>query len=116
MSLVGRRSVNACHASSLTSPVTGWDAPDVRHAYLRFVRDKFEDLLSPFTWNEVALSPDVQMQALLDMAVYNLDAQDAVHLASMRLAGVTALASYDERFRRVERLHLWNDLLHTWAV
>jgi predicted nucleic acid-binding protein len=47
------------------------------------------------------------------VARYNLDGQDAVHLASARYAGVRDFASFDARFRRFDDLVLWNDRIHT---
>jgi predicted nucleic acid-binding protein len=93
--------------------VTGWSIAGVRAAYYHYVRTLFDDILSPFPWEEVPLTAAVQAQATEYMAMFNLDAQDATHLACARLAGVRDLASYDRRFRRVDRLSLWNDRIYS---
>ena len=58
------------------------------------------------------LTPEIRRRAIDYIAQYNLSGQDAIHLASALNAGVTDLASFDGGFRRVEGVHLWNDLIH----
>lgn len=90
-------------------PIAGWEDVTVREAYFQFVMRTFNALLSPFEWNQVLLSDDVQTRAIGQMATHNLGAQDAVHLACAEIAGVRDLGSFDHRFRRVNGLYLWND-------
>jgi predicted nucleic acid-binding protein len=49
------------------------------------------------------------------MGEYNLGAQNAVHLAGARIAGVHDFASFDRMFRRVDGLNLWNDRIFDQA-
>jgi hypothetical protein len=91
------------------TPVSGWEDPGIREQYFEFVMGTLDDLLSPFEWHDVPTTNDINRLAITYMARYNLDAQDAVHLASMQVAGVNDLASFDRIFRRVDGLSLWND-------
>jgi len=96
---------------SRLNPVAGWADPAVRDAYFRFVMATFNAVLSPFDRDQVILTDDIQGRAIQHMATYNLGAQDAVHLACADAVGVRDFASFDRRFRRVEGLYLWNDLI-----
>ena len=84
----------------------------VRRTYLQTLLTAFEDLLAPFDWEEVHLTPEVRIMAMQYVSQYNVGSQDAIHLASANWAGVTDFASLDQRLRRVDGLHLWNDLIH----
>ena len=94
------------------TPVTGWQDAAVRERYFKFVMSTLEDLLSPFDWHEIPTTFHVNRAAIGYMARYNMDAQDAVHLASARAVGLTDLASFDRIFRRVDGLNLWNDHIY----
>lgn len=94
------------------TPVAGWGDPGVREQYFGFVMGTLDDLLSPFEWQDVPTTNDINRLAVTYMARYNMDAQDAVHLASMHVAGVNHLASFDRIFRRVDGLNLWNDHIY----
>lgn len=48
----------------------------------------------------------------MGMADYNLEGQDAIHLASANYVGVFDMASLDRTFRRVDGLNLWNDQIY----
>lgn len=71
-----------------------------------------DDALANFFWEEISLTPEIRKQSIEYMADHGLRPQDAVHLASTRAAGCENLASFDEAFRRVDGLVLWNDLIH----
>lgn len=89
-----------------------WARPKVRRRYLSTHIARVEEILEPFEWDEISLTPEVFRTALEFMIQYNLESQDAIHLASMRLTEVFDLASFDKQFRRVQWLYLWNDLIH----
>ncbi len=57
----------------------------------------------------LGLAPD----AIRYVIQYNLDSDDALHLAAAGAQGVTDLASFDEGLRRVDVIYLWNDFIHT---
>jgi len=86
--------------------------PAVRQRYLAALLGQFEALLDQFGWAEVVITSDVRRRALQYIAQYNLQSQDAVHLACAAEAGVVDLASLDEGFRRVDNLYLWNDHIY----
>ncbi len=92
--------------------VEGWTEPAVRTEYYTAIMGRFEDILSPFDWEEIALTAQMYEASIRNMGTYNLDGQDAVHLACASSAGVRDLASFDKRFRRVDGLYLWNDQIH----
>ena len=89
-----------------------WDRSDVRRRYLSEHLAQAAELLEPFEWEELSLTPEILRTALGIMVEYNLGSQDAIHLATMRQAGVVDLASFDKRFRRVDWLYLWNDRIY----
>jgi predicted nucleic acid-binding protein len=90
-----------------------WNEPLVRQAYLQALIKTFESVLTQFKWAEVSLTPAIRIAAIRAMGQHNLGSQDAVHLVSARHAGLSDLASLDERYRRVDGLNLWNDRIHT---
>ena len=90
-----------------------WDDPQTRQRYLQTWYGLLEGLLAQFEWSEIAVTPAVRTRALGYVSTYNLKPQDAAHLACAHEAGVVDLASFDEGFRRVDGLHLWNDRMHT---
>jgi predicted nucleic acid-binding protein len=90
-------------------PVIEWVNPEARERYYEYVMHTLDDLLSPFEWLEIPTTTAVNRHAITLMGRYNMDAQDAIHLASMHLAGIDHLASFDRIFRRVDGLNLWND-------
>jgi predicted nucleic acid-binding protein len=92
--------------------VRRWNEPLVRQAYIRSFVRRLEAVLTQFTWIEIDLTPEIRRRAFDYIAQYNLSGQDAIHLARALNAGVTDLASFDGGFRRVEGVHLWNDLIH----
>ena len=89
-----------------------WHERSVREWYFAEYRRALEALLGQFAWDEIALTPEIRAEALALMVEYDLGSQDAVHLASARLAGVRDFASFDRAFRRVDGLHLWNDQIY----
>ena len=93
-----------------------WAQPHVRQTYLQALLALMKDLLDQYGWEEMAVTPAVRTRALAHVMTYNLDAQDAVHLASAEAAGVMALASFDRGFRRIDHLYLWNDLIYGTVV
>lgn len=93
-----------------------WQESSVRESYLRDLLSDFEAVLDQFGWVEVPVTPDVRLAAVRLVAQYNLGAQDALHLASATAAGVRDLASFDESFRRVDGLSLWNDRIFTTGL
>lgn len=90
-----------------------WQNARVRRSYVEFMLGSFDDALAQFAWDEVALTPAIRRRAVEQIAVYDLRPQDAVHVASAFAAGCADFASFDEAFRRVDGLVLWNDLIHT---
>jgi predicted nucleic acid-binding protein len=86
-----------------------WERPAVREQYFADWVALVRRLLAQFAWNEVAVTPEVSLRAIQHVATYNLGPQDAVHLACAEEAGVMDLASFDARFRRVDKLYLWHD-------
>jgi predicted nucleic acid-binding protein len=89
-----------------------WQLRSVRRRYLELLFQRLRDTLDQFQWNEVSLSPEIRTLAIDDIMQFNLRSHDAVVHASASWAGVTDLASFDEAFRRVDGLVLWNDLIH----
>lgn len=89
-----------------------WQAQPVRERYLQHHSRALEVLFSHFELEEVAVTPEVRAGAMTYMAAYDLDGQDAIHLARARLVGVRDVASFDRKFRRVDWLYLWNDLIY----
>jgi len=90
----------------------GWSDPAVRQQYLQEHVRALEELLAQFEWLEVFPLAEVRRAALALMAQYNLDGQDAIHLASASSQGVVDFASFDHVYRRVDELILWNDLIY----
>jgi predicted nucleic acid-binding protein len=93
-----------------------WQNPWVRQRYFQAWLGLLDGLLAQFEWIELAITPAVRVRALDYVSIYNLKPQDAAHLACANNAGVVDLASFDEDFRRVDGLHLWNDKIHTTSV
>lgn len=90
-----------------------WADASVRKTYLETLIERFEELLGQFDLVEIAVGPEVRKEATRLVGEYNLDSHDAIHLASANRLGVFDLASLDAGFRRVEGLHLCNDLIHS---
>lgn len=86
--------------------------PAVRQRYLTGLLGQFEALLDQFGWAELVITSDVRRRALHYIAQYNLDSQDAMHLACAAEAGVMDFASFDQGFRRVDNIYLWNDRIY----
>lgn len=94
--------------------LTRWaQEPAVRQRYLAALLGQFEVLLDQFGWDEVVITSAVRRRALQYIAQYNLQSQDAMHLACATEAGVVDLASFDQGFRRVDNLYLWNDRIYS---
>lgn len=89
-----------------------WDRPDVRHGYIQAIIEMIEDILAPFEWTEISVTPDIFRAAAQFMGQYNFEGQDAIHLACMQSVGIVDIASFDRKFRRVEWLYVWNDLIY----
>jgi predicted nucleic acid-binding protein len=89
-----------------------WQRRSVRRRYLGYFLQRLQDTLDQFQWYEVSLTPEIRTLAIEGIMQFNLRPHDAVVRASAEWAGVTDLASYDEAFRRVDGLVLWNDLIH----
>jgi predicted nucleic acid-binding protein len=89
-----------------------WQDAAVRRRYLESQVDALEQLLDQFPWSEVSLTPQVRSTAIRLVSLHNLRSYDAVHVASAFAAGCIDFASFDETFRRVDGLVLWNDLIH----
>ncbi|MBI4494716.1 MAG: type II toxin-antitoxin system VapC family toxin [Chloroflexi bacterium] len=89
-----------------------WGDRAVRQRYLQEYVQALDELLAQFEWAEVFPLVDVRQAALGFMDQYNLDGQDAIHLASAFSHGVVDFASFDRVYRRVDGLHLWNDLIY----
>lgn len=89
-----------------------WQDPGVRYKYLQAMLADFEALLAQFEWTEIFLEDTIRAEAISVMARYNLGSQDAIHLASAFSEGVRDFASLDRRFRRVDHIFLWNDLIY----
>ncbi|MDP8921936.1 MAG: PIN domain-containing protein [Chloroflexota bacterium] len=72
----------------------------------------FERLLNQFEWNEVFVTDEIRAATVRAMTRHRLSSQDACHLACAEQEGVRDFASFDEAYRRVDDLILWNDLIH----
>jgi predicted nucleic acid-binding protein len=91
-----------------------WEGPPaVRRAYVEAIRDELRALLDGFAWVELPLTTAVRTLAIEYFHRFGINVQDAAHLASAALAGVTQVASFDVQFRRDDGLHLWNDAVRT---
>ena len=90
-----------------------WQDQRVREEYVRSLLGWVERLLDQFTWNEVFITDQIQVAATEAMTRFRLLSQDACHLACAQQEGVQDSASFDEAYRRVDGLILWNDLIHT---
>jgi predicted nucleic acid-binding protein len=95
--------------------ISRWDEPLVRQAYLQAFVRALDELLAQFRYVEIELTSDIRATALHYVAQFNLGGQDAVHLASSTRTGVFDFTSFDEAFRKVDGLTLWNDQIHTAA-
>jgi predicted nucleic acid-binding protein len=89
-----------------------WQQSLVRQHYVQWMVGRLEEILAPFEWAEVSINRSIRTLAVQYMGEYALRGQDATHLAAMAYAGVYDLASLDEKFRKVDGLHLWNDRIH----
>lgn len=89
-----------------------WQESAVREAYLQFFLRSLENLLDQADYEEIALTSEIRTAALTYVAGTNLRPHDAVHLASASLGGDAQIVSFDESFRRIDGLHLWNDGIH----
>jgi predicted nucleic acid-binding protein len=89
-----------------------WDQQPIRAAYLAAWLALVDQMLAPFAWEEISVTPDVRVRALQHMMAFNLQATDAVHLACAEAVGVMDFASFDRGFRRIDGLYLWNDYIH----
>lgn len=90
-----------------------WEDASIRRAYTNHLLDSFQVLLAQCDWAEIALTSEIRAEAIELIATYNLNAHDAVHIATARDAGVVNLASPDRGYRRVDGLHLWNDRMYS---
>ena len=91
-----------------------WDDDTrVRQEYMRSMFRLLEDFLSGFDWVEIPLTDIVRRRSLEHVIDYNLQSQDAMHLAAAESVGVVDLASFDGSLRRVNGLYLWNDLIRS---
>ena len=89
-----------------------WQDASVRATFLQEMAANYYRLLAHYEWEEISLTPQIRAQATDLMAHYSLKPHDAVHLASAYAVGVLDLASFDEGYRRVDGLYLWNDHIH----
>lgn len=89
-----------------------WHSQDVRNQYIQELIQTVEDILAPFEWVEISVTPDIFRVAAQLMGQYNLEGQDAIHLACMQSLGIMDIASFDKKFRRVEGIYLWNDCIY----
>lgn len=93
-----------------------WQEKSVRASYFTDLLDDFEQLFRQFKeLIEISLVPEVRIAAIGYAVEYDLRRLDAVHLASAIKMGIFDFASLDGSFRRVDNLHLWNDLIHVKA-
>ncbi|MGI8552608.1 MAG: type II toxin-antitoxin system VapC family toxin [Dehalococcoidia bacterium] len=93
--------------------VIRWHDPSVREEYVDSCMNALESLLQHFNWIEIPLGPEVRTSAYRLTVQYNLQPDDAIHIASALRPGVVDIASFDRAFRRVDGLYLWNDHIHT---
>ncbi|MGD9890259.1 MAG: type II toxin-antitoxin system VapC family toxin [Dehalococcoidia bacterium] len=89
-----------------------WQERTVRRQYLQSQLAAFEGLFDQFSWYEISLTTAVRVDGLRLVSTFNLRPYDAVHVASARTLECMDFASFDEAFRRVDGLILWNDLIH----
>lgn len=95
--------------------LSDWGSGLVRRNYLVAFVERMKELLAHFDVYEIELTSAIQELAVTYSADHKLDSQDAVHLASMTMAHVLDLASFDSDFRDIDGLHLWNDNIHMRA-
>lgn len=89
-----------------------WEDPPIRQAYIAYMTESFTAFLDQCDWAEVDLTPAIRAEAIRLLAAYNLNAHDAVHLATARDVAAADFVSLDRGYRRVETLHLWNDRIY----
>ena len=83
--------------------------PGDRRHWLRIADRLLYQFLSNFYRREVRLNRRV-MNSIVDlMGKYNLKSYDAIHLASAADVGCRELVSFDDHFRRVDGIGLWNN-------
>jgi predicted nucleic acid-binding protein len=91
-----------------------WQDSSIREQYIDFFLALFQRLIDHFDWAEVPVTSTVRARAVTLIKQFNLGTQDAIHVASAFETGVLDLASFDEGYRRVDGLVLWND--HIYAT
>jgi len=89
-----------------------WRNEQVRETYVQTFLGWLEGLLNQFEWNEVFVTDQIRVASVPIMTRHRLSSQDACHVACAWQEGVQDLASFDEAFRRVDGLILWNDVIH----
>jgi predicted nucleic acid-binding protein len=89
-----------------------WQESRIRQGYLAFLLERLSLFLSMFAWSEVPLTPIVRVSAVDYVSKFNLRPSDAAHVAAAGVANVFDFVSFDEAFRRVDGLRLWNDRIH----
>jgi predicted nucleic acid-binding protein len=89
--------------------------PAVRQRYFEYSINLLNEFLDQIGWVEVSLTDQVRAAALQFIGQYNMGSHDAANVASAQFAGVIDLASFDQGYRRVDGLFLWNDRIHDYA-
>jgi len=97
---------------SLTLQQRLWDdAADERRALYEIAERLLDDFLDLFAHYQVRFTKALQRETREQMALHNLKPMDACLVASAYRAGTNHIVSLDSDFRRVDDLHLWNDLI-----
>ena len=89
-----------------------WDDPaSERRLSYQLANDYLDEFLGLFRRLEVRLTSRIQRRTWQLMATHGLKPMDACRLACAMHTGSPHIASLDRDFRRVDGLHLWNDLI-----
>jgi predicted nucleic acid-binding protein len=82
---------------------------DVREAWIAEALDNLQALLNQFTdRQEVPINEGVRARAIDLKIQFDVDMADAVNVACAMAADTNNIVSFNEGYRRVDGLHLWN--------
>jgi predicted nucleic acid-binding protein len=92
-----------------THRLRAWDRnPSIRVAWMAHGVDQLERFVDRFAESlEIPFNLAIWRASVEVMARHRLRSNDAAHVATARIAGLTDLASVDDDFRRATDLRLW---------